>query len=135
VDEWLEENKYTLKNVAIFDFYNVLTHPDIHHRVQNGQIEHSSNGVNTLYFDSDGDDHPNMAGTQKATEEFIPLLNFYYHHWTEDAATLTAIERFQTESATPSEDGGEVCPGSLSLGMIAFIGMAAFSKKKRRSKH
>jgi len=131
VDKWLIENNYNLKNVAVFDFYNVLTHPDNHHRVQNGQIEHSSNESNTLFYDSDGDDHPNVAGTQKATAEFIPLLNFYYQRWTEDASTPTAIEQSRAESVTPPEGGGGLCSGSLSLGFATFIGMAIFSKKKK----
>ena len=84
-NDWLAENSYPLNNVAVFDFYNVLTHPDNHHRINNGQIEHISNGINTLYYDSDGDDHPNIAGSQKATAEYIPLLNYYYHRWMETA--------------------------------------------------
>jgi len=81
VYDWLAENRYEYDNVAVFDFYNILTHPDNHHRVNDGQIEHTLNSSNTLYYDSDGDDHPNEAGSQKATAEFIPLLNLYYRRW------------------------------------------------------
>lgn len=87
MQDWLRENSYPLNNVAVFDFYNVLTHPDNHHRYQNGQIEwETSHGRNTLVYDSDGDDHPNPEGSQKATEEFIPLLNIFYHRWASGAA-------------------------------------------------
>ena len=66
VDDWLTENNYPLSNVAVFDFYNVLTHPDNHHRYRDGEIEHLTNaGSDTLYYDSDGDDHPNARGGQK----------------------------------------------------------------------
>jgi hypothetical protein len=81
VYDWLTENNYALGNVAVFDFYNVLTHPRNHHGVRKGQIVHTSNGVNTLYYDSDGDDHPNVRGSRKATREFVPLLNLYYHRF------------------------------------------------------
>lgn len=85
VNDWLRENNYTLNNVAVFDFYNVLTGPDNHHRFVNGQVEHVfTPGMNTLFYPSD-DDHPSAAGSRKATEEFVPLLNFFYHRWQADA--------------------------------------------------
>ena len=73
---WLSE--YTQANVYAFDFYNVLTHPDAHHRLAQGQEEHISvDGADTLYYDSDGDNHPNSDGNQKAAQEFIGLLNYW----------------------------------------------------------
>ena len=69
-------------NVAVFDFYCVLSETDSHH---------TYNGSNIIYSyadDYDGtspyhdeNDHPNGVGNQKATTEFIPLLNYYYHRW------------------------------------------------------
>ena len=35
-NDWLAENNYALNNVAVFDFYNVLTGSDAHHRWHNG---------------------------------------------------------------------------------------------------
>ena len=88
-NDWLRENNYPLNNVAVFDFYNVLTDPDNHHRYHDGQIEYiTDHGGNTLYYTSSGDDHPNEAGSQKATEEFLPLLNIFYHRW---AATAPSV--------------------------------------------
>jgi hypothetical protein len=86
LNDWLAENIYVLPNVAVFDFYNVLTGPNNHHRYIGGQIEHVFNpGQNTLYYpSSSGDDHPSVSGSQKATEEFIPLLNIYYHRWADE---------------------------------------------------
>ena len=70
-------------NVFVFDFYNVLTHPDAHHRFSGGREEHVSiEGADTLYYDSDGDDHPNTDGNRKATQEFISLLNYWYGLYT-----------------------------------------------------
>lgn len=80
VNDWLRENNYTLNNVAVFDFYNVLTGADAHHRYSNGGIEHVVGNRNTLHYPS-GDDHPSQAGSRKATEEFVPLLNMFYHRW------------------------------------------------------
>ena len=43
------------------------------------------NCINTLhlnaYASAPGDDHPSRAGNQKATAEFVPLLNFAYNRW------------------------------------------------------
>jgi hypothetical protein len=66
-------------NVFVFDLYNVLTHPDAHHRMVNGEEIHESvPGRNTLYFDTEGDNHPNHEGNVKAGEEFIGLLDRWY---------------------------------------------------------
>ena len=80
---WLSENNYVLPNVAIFDFFNVLTGPSNHHRYNNNAIEHVfTAGANTLYYPSgSGDDHPAQAGNLKATNEFVQLLNIFYHRW------------------------------------------------------
>ena len=99
VDDWLRENNYALNNVAVFDFYNVLTGPNNHHRFVNGGVEHVfDSGRNTLHYPSD-DDHPSVAGSQKATQEFVPLLNVFYHRWRENAPLQPT-----PESATPVEE-------------------------------
>jgi len=87
MQNWLSENNYPYDNVAVFDFYNVLTHSDNHHRFWDGRVEYlNSQGRNTLFYPSE-DDHPNPAGSQKATEEFVPLLNVFYHRWKSGAPT------------------------------------------------
>ena len=96
VNDWLRD--YTPRNVAVFDFYNVLTtnggdqntndlnwETGNHHRWWNNTIQHITSGdndsfPNLLEYPS-GDDHPSMAGNLKATAEYIPLLNIYYHCW------------------------------------------------------
>jgi hypothetical protein len=91
VNNWLQENNYALQNVAVFDLYNVLTGPNAHHRYINNQIEHVfSAGMNTEYYPS-GDDHPSQTGNLKATNEFIPLLNIYYHRWKNSLNTPPVI--------------------------------------------
>jgi hypothetical protein len=91
VNDWL--NGYPHHNVAVFDYYDVLTSAgadgssDValvsgnHHRIWNGAVQHKTDGgVNYLKYPS-GDDHPNTAGDLKATSEFVPLLNNAYNTW------------------------------------------------------
>lgn len=83
VDEengWLKD--YPHKNVAVFDFYCVLSETGSHHRVQNGSIQHvyaADYDGNSPYHDSN--DHPNSTGNTKATSEYLPLLNHFYNRW------------------------------------------------------
>jgi hypothetical protein len=97
VNDWLKD--YPSKNVAVFDFYNVLTtnggnsktndlnrESGNHHRWWNNAIQHTldtTSGLHdtTAYATARGDDHPSKAGNQKATAEFIPLLNLAYNQW------------------------------------------------------
>jgi hypothetical protein len=77
---WL--GAYSGGNVFVFDFYNVLTGPANHHWVTGGDIKHivAPSSGNELYYPSN-DNHPSAAGNRKATAEFVPLLNAYYHKW------------------------------------------------------
>jgi hypothetical protein len=112
VYNWLWENNYTQSNVAVFDFYNVLTHSTHHHRFYNGDIQHYFATQNTLYYPS-GDDHPSKAGSQKATNEFVPLLNVYYNRWKAGAVNVTfksngTLDGWVLESAENSGVGGSI---------------------------
>ncbi len=92
-EDWLKG--YAQANVAVFDFYNVLTSNggnietnDLgspagnHHRFRDGAIEYIvDQGGNASAYAVEGDSHPTAAGNQKATAEFVPLLNIYYHRW------------------------------------------------------
>jgi hypothetical protein len=106
VEDWLAGNGYTLPNVGVFDFYNVLTGPGSHHRYVNGAIEHVvTPGMNTLYYPSSpGDDHPNAAGSRKATTEFVPLLNVFYNRWKSTSAP--AVLSSAADDATPTDAAG-----------------------------
>jgi hypothetical protein len=93
VEEWLAD--YPMTNVAVFDFYNVLTSnggsPDEndagassgnHHRLVDGDVEYIyDQGSDTSAYAYPGDSHPTPAGNQKATEEFVPLLDWYVQQW------------------------------------------------------
>lgn len=100
LNDWLSEAHYGGTNVAVFDFYNVLTSPQAHHRYANGQVEHVSTSSNTLAYPS-GDDHPSEAGSQKATEEFIPLLNFFYQRWQANAPSQPPVQS-QADDEAPA---------------------------------
>jgi len=81
VNDWLSENNYINNNVAVFDFYNILTGPNNHHRIKKGKIEYiTDKHQNILYYPTD-DNHPSIEGSKKATEEFIPLLKEYIKRW------------------------------------------------------
>ncbi|MBF0199701.1 MAG: hypothetical protein HQK66_00010 [Desulfamplus sp.] len=81
ISDWL--SGYPYGNVVVFDYFNILTGENNHHRYVNGLIEHvvAENHNFSSYPSGEWDSHPNSAGQQKATAEFVPLLNYYYHQW------------------------------------------------------
>ncbi len=117
MNDWLIQNNYVLKNVVIFDFYNVLTGPDNHHRFYNNEIQHIfTQGWNTEYYPSDGgDNHPSQTGNLKATDEFVTLLNVFYHRWKNDIIPPSATTGMSTHVTTGSATlNGDVNPNGLS---------------------
>jgi hypothetical protein len=101
VRNWLAD--YRGSNVAVFDFYNVLTGAENHHRFHDGAIQHVTNrGRNTLHYPTNGDDHPSPAGNRKATRELVPLLNVYYHRWQKATPSASAPRpTAESESRAP----------------------------------
>lgn len=105
MQNWLAENSYPYANVAVWDFYTVLTGRDNHHRFQNGAVEHINNrGGNTSVYPTDGgDDHPSQAGNRKAMAEFVPMLNVFYNRWKASSpAGPTAPAAVSPEAASPA---------------------------------
>lgn len=115
VNNWLQDADWENKNVYVWDWYNVLTGVNNHHRVEDGVVVHTiASGSGNVAIDTyiDGDDHPNAAGCQKSTAEFVPVLDVWYSTWsnfstpTEEpvASTATDILSFtladQTGAAT-----------------------------------
>ncbi|MBM3189999.1 MAG: hypothetical protein FJZ90_14910, partial [Chloroflexi bacterium] len=116
VNDWLDGYPYS--NVAVFDLYNVLTsnggspaQNDLgaesgnHHRWRQGAVQHTHPVENNYAaYGSNGDSHPTPAGNQKATGEFVQLLNVFYHRWqsgaTEPTPTLTATRVTPSATAT-----------------------------------
>lgn len=125
VNEWLRS--YPLHNVAVFDFYNVLTSDggttrtndpstnDLgwadgnHHRWRGGGLEHVQTVLNDMsaYPGNPSDSHPTRAGNLKATGEFAAFLNVAYHCWKGDGGCL------------------ETTPGSCSLACAASVSSSA----------
>lgn len=102
VNNWLDS--YPHNNVAVFDYYNVLTSNggnananDVgaetgnHHRWWNGAVQHIQTVANNDAAYPSGDSHPTTAGHQKATAEFVPLLNIYYNRWRGGGAPCVAL--------------------------------------------
>ncbi|KAA0255072.1 hypothetical protein FBQ97_06240 [Acidobacteria bacterium ACD] len=98
VNDWLDS--YPFRNVAVLDFYNVLTSdggatrtddPETndlgwadgnHHRIRSGAIEHTRTVANDFSaYAAGGDSHPTPAGSLKATGELVPLVNAAYNCW------------------------------------------------------
>ncbi|MBN2002091.1 MAG: hypothetical protein JXA21_01940 [Anaerolineae bacterium] len=93
VNDWLDS--YPYQNVAVFDYYNVLTSnggdPETndagteggnHHRWWNGAVQHVHPVANDLSaYSMWQDSHPTIAGQQKATAEFVQILNVAYNRW------------------------------------------------------
>lgn len=96
VHDWLAD--YPRANVAVFDFYNVLTsnggngltngsgqETGNQHRWWSDGIQHIQTVDSDLSAFSDGNSHPTSAGNRKATEQFIPLLNVFVNRWLEES--------------------------------------------------
>ncbi len=125
VDDWLAG--YTVGNVFVFDFYNVLTTNggdsdtndlDLatgnHHRWWNNGIQHVTDGdddanPNVLEYPT-GDNHPSKAGNEKATTELVPLLNNVY-------SSFQVIPEFSEVAV-------------LAVLMVSTIAVACLSKNK-----
>ncbi|MBN1994770.1 MAG: hypothetical protein JW953_18885 [Anaerolineae bacterium] len=118
VNDWLAG--YPHSNVAVFDFYNVLTsnggdfytndagqENGNHHRIWNGAVQHLQTVGNDLSAYPDGDSHPTPAGNQKATAEFIPLLNYYYNRWNPGHSAPAASQPAPTQASEPEQAAEE----------------------------
>ena len=105
VNDWLDAYPYA--NVAVFDFYNVLTsnggnidtndlgsETGNHHRWWNSAVQHIQTVNNNYASYPNGDSHPNYAGNQKATAEFVQLLNVYYHRWKDGSTPTPSLKIF-----------------------------------------
>ncbi len=111
VNDWLSQYPYS--NVAVFDFYNVLTSgPSAsqndagqasgnHHRWWDGAVQHLQEVDNNFLVYPSGDSHPSRAGNEKATAEFVPLLNVFYNRWKASAPAAPPSQP-SPQPATPT---------------------------------
>jgi hypothetical protein len=134
VNDWLAG--YALNNVAIFDFYNVLTSNggnadtnDLgqeggnHHRWWDGAVQHIQAVNSDLAAYPSDDSHPSSAGNRKATAEFVPLLNIFYHRWQGEpavAAAPTVAEVPPTEPVPRATAPAVETAAPLGLESLAF---------------
>lgn len=134
VNDWLDG--YPYPNVAVLDYYNILTsngsasrvddpgtteEPNDagwadgnHHRwaAASQTIEHLQTIGNNYSAYPSGDSHPTTAGHQKATAELVSLINVYYHRWAGSQATPTPTVTGTPPTATPTTTPG---PGEAYL--------------------
>jgi hypothetical protein len=114
VNDWL--SGYNYPNVAVFDFYNVLTSgPSAsrndagqaagnHHRWWDGAVQHIQTVDNNFLTYPSGDSHPSRAGNEKATTELVPLLNVYYNRWKTGAPVQPPEPTQPAEETSPTEE-------------------------------
>ena len=116
-NDWLVNNwlsGYSHKNVAVFDYYNVLTSnggnidtndagsaTGNHHRWRNNAVEHIQTAANNFSAYPSGDSHPTSAGHQKATTEFVSLLNVFYNRWVGSVPPTATHTPTPTSTNTP----------------------------------
>jgi hypothetical protein len=134
VNDWLDGYPYS--NVAVFDFYNVLTSnggdrhtSDVgwetgnHHRWWEGAVQHIQTVSNNFaaYGSDPWDSHPTAAGVQKATGEFVQLLNVFYHRWMEGEGTPTPTATGTPSTPTPTATPTATPTGTVSPTPIAWV--------------
>jgi len=146
MNDWLDD--YPFHNVAVFDFFTVLTtnggDPDTndlgwstgnHHRAITDTspitIEHITTGdndaePNTLEYPTVNgtNPHPSSAGNQKATAEFVPLLNIYYNCWKYGHCLTTSSSWI---SLTAISDTAIIRPGEAATYTLSLTGSAGFT--------
>ena len=110
VHDWLDG--YAHDNVCVFDYFNVLTDPSNHHRVVSGAVQHVIGGGDNYAYYPTEDSHPNKQGQQKATQEFVPLLNYCYNEWKGGGASVSA-PTVETDEATGVNAAGATMNGSV----------------------
>ncbi|THB73115.1 MAG: hypothetical protein D3926_24460, partial [Desulfobacteraceae bacterium] len=108
VNDWLDG--YPHSNVAVFDYFNVLTGPDNHHRWNVSAPEHTTPGNSNFSYYPNGewDSHPSSAGQQKATMEFVDLLNYFYNRW-QAGSTGSEVRLYYPHIASNTTWETEVC--------------------------
>ena len=130
VRDWLAD--YPHGNVAVFDFYNVLTSnggdpftSDVdreagnHHRWWNGAVQHLQTVDSDLAAYPSGDSHPTTAGNRKATAEFVPLLNVFTRRWRgavdPNVDAIPPAAATTAPSAPPEQPGPAAAPASTAV--------------------
>ena len=134
VNDWLAS--YPHPNVAVFDFYTVLTsnggnanandlgqESGNHHRWWNGTIDHRQTVANnnSSYGSGDWDSHPTAAGDRKATGEFLPLLNIYHHAWRSDGGSTAPTNTASLGTPTSTRS---LAPASATLSPMPSLTQA-----------
>ena len=124
VQDWLQDANYPYDNVAVWDFYTVLTGVNNHHMFSNGQVIYiNDQGGNTHAYPNGDDDHPSQTGNLKAVQEFVPMLNVFYNRWyaaaplaedqDQNQPTPQDSAATQPQSNPSSVQGNDALPGTF----------------------
>ncbi|MFO7971367.1 MAG: right-handed parallel beta-helix repeat-containing protein [Desulfobacterales bacterium] len=151
VNSWLAD--YEADNVAVFDFYNVLTSNNgdahtndageetgNHHRLWEGVIQHQQTDANNYSAYPSSDSHPTASGNQRATEEFVPLLNTYYNQWKDDNSDDSEDNAFNVSTTaelqsalTQAQDNGKNDVINLAEGTYNVTTMLTYTSSENNS--
>jgi len=127
VNNWL--SGYPYKNVCVFDYFNVLTGADNHHRYFEGAIQHITTTDNNFaaYPTDESDSHPNTAGQLKAAEEFVPLLNYYYNRFT-SASELYVSSNGDCGDRSPCYDAIQGAIDAAVTGSVILVKQGTYAE-------
>lgn len=147
VEDWL--SGYGQHNVAVFDYYNVLTSNGTagrvddpassedpndlgapygnHHRWTGTSVEHMqtvSNNYSAYPTDTSGDSHPTTNGHLKATAEFVPLLNVFYNRWQSGGTPAPTLSLTSPQAGARWPVGSERQIGWTTTGAVAEVDLS-----------
>lgn len=111
VTDWLKTDWISLyreitgmRNVAVFDLFDVLANPDDHPYWPNALRDQYATGTNS---------HPVPAGTQAATDLFIPFINAAMSEWKQIQADKYEFSLSQSDQIALEIDAGVENPGRI----------------------
>lgn len=138
VNNWLDG--YAYHNVAVFDFYHVLTsnggdvntndyslRPAGNHHYWNGSAIVHPQTVTSNYSaypgGNGGSSHPTAAGNTKATAEFVDLLNIFYNRWRAGQTPTPALTLTSPNGAERWPAGSSHPVGWNTTGTVATVNL------------
>lgn len=101
-EDWLSD--YPGTNVGVFDLHAVLSGTENHHTADGDTVMYTTGHGNTLAYPTE-DQHPSKIGNLKATQEFVPLLNYYYNRWMNGNTKPLVLERTRDSPTSEPESG------------------------------
>lgn len=104
--EWLVG--YPYKNVAVFDYFNVLTGTDNHHRWYNNAVQHVTSGSNnfaTYLLIQETQPSKHNPDSKKLQQSLLIYSIIFTSNWRSDPASISASEKVNIRQMTVSPAG------------------------------